>query len=38
VWVGVGWYRPGGKLTIDDVVHQYLAIVLDGIANGASRG
>jgi AcrR family transcriptional regulator len=32
VWVGVGWYRPGGKLTIDDIARQYLAIVLDGIA------
>jgi AcrR family transcriptional regulator len=32
VWVGVGWYRPGGKLNIDDIARQYLAIVLDGIA------
>jgi TetR/AcrR family transcriptional regulator, cholesterol catabolism regulator len=32
VWVGVGWYRPGGKLSIDDIARQYLAIVLDGIA------
>jgi TetR/AcrR family transcriptional regulator, cholesterol catabolism regulator len=32
VWVGVGWYRPGGKLTIDAIARQYLAIVLDGIA------
>jgi hypothetical protein len=32
VWVCVGWYRPGGKLTIDDIARQYLAIVLDGIA------
>jgi AcrR family transcriptional regulator len=32
VWVGVGWYRPGGKLGIDDIARQYLAIVLDGIA------
>jgi AcrR family transcriptional regulator len=32
VWVGVGWYRPGGKLAIDDIARQYLAIVLDGIA------
>jgi TetR/AcrR family transcriptional regulator, cholesterol catabolism regulator len=32
VWVGVGWYRPGGKLPIDDIARQYLAIVLDGIA------
>jgi AcrR family transcriptional regulator len=31
VWVGVGWYRPGGKLSIDDIARQYLAIVLDGI-------
>jgi AcrR family transcriptional regulator len=32
VWVGVGWYRPGGKLSIDDISQQYLTIVLDGIA------
>jgi TetR/AcrR family transcriptional regulator, cholesterol catabolism regulator len=32
VWVGVSWYRPGGKLGIDDIARQYLAIVLDGIA------
>jgi AcrR family transcriptional regulator len=32
VWVGVSWYRPGGKLHIDDIARQYLAIVLDGIA------
>jgi AcrR family transcriptional regulator len=40
VWVGVGWYRPGGKLAIDDIARQYLSIVLDGIAhsNGATRG
>jgi AcrR family transcriptional regulator len=40
VWVGVGWYRPGGKLAIDDIARQYLAIVLDGIAahpNGEKR-
>ena len=36
VWVAVGWYRPGGKLGIDDIAHQYLSIVLDGI--GAHRG
>jgi AcrR family transcriptional regulator len=33
VWVGVGWYRPGGKLGIDAIARQYLAIVLDGITN-----
>jgi AcrR family transcriptional regulator len=31
VWVGVGWYRPGGERTLDDVTRQYLRIVLDGI-------
>ncbi|MGN6606812.1 MAG: TetR/AcrR family transcriptional regulator [Jatrophihabitans sp.] len=34
VWVGVGWYRPGGKLAISDIADQYLAIVLDGITTG----
>ena len=39
VWVGVGWYRPGGKLGIADIAQQYLSIVLDGIATkGARRG
>ena len=39
VWVGVGWYRPGGKLAIHDIARQYLSIVLDGIAepNGDTR-
>ncbi|WP_121251206.1 TetR/AcrR family transcriptional regulator [Nocardioides ferulae] len=32
VWVAVKWYRPGGKLTHDDVAAQYLTILLDGIA------
>ena len=32
VWVGVGWYRPGGALAIDAIARQYLTIVLDGIA------
>jgi AcrR family transcriptional regulator len=36
VWVGVGWYRPGGKLAIDDIARQYLSIVLDGIATHAN--
>ncbi len=39
VWVGVSWYRPGGKLTVDEIARQYLSIVLDGIATeGAHRG
>lgn len=33
VWVGVGWYRPGGTLTIEVVAEQYLAIVLDGMSS-----
>jgi AcrR family transcriptional regulator len=37
VWVGVSWYRPGGKLTIDEISHQYLSIVLEGIAGIASE-
>ena len=34
VWVGVGWYRPGGKLAVDAIARQYLSIVLDGITTG----
>jgi AcrR family transcriptional regulator len=37
VWVAVSWYRPGGKLAIDEIAAQYLAIVLDGIATGRRR-
>jgi AcrR family transcriptional regulator len=36
VWVGVSWYRPGGKLRIDEIARQYLSIVLDGIAGTAA--
>jgi hypothetical protein len=32
VWVAVRWYRPGGSLTPADVAHQYLKILLEGIA------
>jgi AcrR family transcriptional regulator len=37
VWVCVSWYRPGGKLTIDEIAHEYLSIVLDGVANEGAR-
>jgi AcrR family transcriptional regulator len=33
VWVGVRWYRPGGKRGVRDVAQQYLRIVLDGIGS-----
>jgi AcrR family transcriptional regulator len=32
VWVGVGWYRPGGALRIEAIAEQYLTIVLDGMS------
>lgn len=32
VWVAVRWYRPGGELSHETVADQYLAILLDGIA------
>jgi TetR/AcrR family transcriptional regulator, cholesterol catabolism regulator len=32
VWVGVGWYRPGGSLDVQTVAEQYLSIVLDGMS------
>jgi len=35
VWVAVRWYRPGGKLSHDDIADQYLHILLDGIATHA---
>lgn len=37
VWVAVRWYRPGGSLTADTVAKQYLAIVLDGLANPSTQ-
>ena len=37
VWVGVGWYHPGGKLPIGDIARQYLTIVLDGISAPGKR-
>ncbi len=36
VWVAVRWYRPGGRLSAQNVAAQYLDILLDGIA--ARRG
>lgn len=33
VWVAVGWYRPGGKLTHEVIAQQYLSILLDGISH-----
>ncbi|GAA4237773.1 TetR family transcriptional regulator KstR2 [Actinomadura meridiana] len=31
VWVAATWYRPGGRLSADDIAGQYLALVLDGL-------
>lgn len=31
VWVAVRWYRPGGRITLDNLAKQYLTIVLDGL-------
>jgi len=33
VWVSVHWYRPGGRITVDNLTKQYLTIVLDGLTN-----
>ncbi|WP_216899395.1 TetR/AcrR family transcriptional regulator [Nocardia alni] len=33
VWVSVRWYRPGGRITVDNLAKQYLTMVLDGLAN-----
>ncbi|MFF0493277.1 TetR/AcrR family transcriptional regulator [Nocardia sp. NPDC003482] len=37
VWVAVRWYRPGGRITVDNLAKQYLTIVLDGLTNPQSR-
>src|SRR5690606_5817130 len=31
VWLAAGWYRPGGRLSPDEIAEQYLALVLEGI-------
>lgn len=33
VWVAVRWYRPGGKVSQEQIADQYLRIVLDGLAD-----
>ncbi|ANI91527.1 TetR/AcrR family transcriptional regulator [Dietzia timorensis] len=33
VWVAVRWYRPGGKVSQEEIADQYLRIVLDGLAD-----
>jgi hypothetical protein len=30
-WMAARWYRPGGRLSAEQVVSQYLTIALDGI-------
>jgi TetR/AcrR family transcriptional regulator, cholesterol catabolism regulator len=32
MWPIVGWYRPGGELTIDDVINDYLTVLFGGMA------
>ncbi|MFJ8823354.1 TetR/AcrR family transcriptional regulator [Streptomyces sp. NPDC102467] len=32
VWVAASWYRPGGHHRPEEIARQYLAMVLDGIA------
>ena len=36
-WVSVRWYTPGGPLTAQQVGHQYLSIVLGGIAAATDK-
>ncbi|MFI1798202.1 TetR/AcrR family transcriptional regulator [Streptomyces sp. NPDC020379] len=31
VWVAASWYRPGGHHTPEEIAHQYLSMILDGI-------
>ena len=33
VWVAVRWYRPGGKVSHEEIADQYLRIVLEGLAD-----
>lgn len=36
VWVSVRWYKPGGRITVDNLAKQYLTIVLDGLTDPES--
>jgi AcrR family transcriptional regulator len=36
VWMAARWYRPGGRLTVQQLAAQYLSIVLDGIDSTAA--
>jgi AcrR family transcriptional regulator len=31
IWVSVRWYRPGGRLSSDQLADQYLSLMLDGM-------
>ncbi len=31
VWVAASWYRPGGRLTADELASRYLTMVLEGL-------
>jgi AcrR family transcriptional regulator len=33
MWPIVGWYKPGGPLSIDAVVSDYLTVLFDGVAD-----
>ena len=37
VWVAASWYRPGGQHSPEEIARQYLTMVLDGIAAGATE-
>ena len=32
IWVSVRWYRPGGRLTTDQLADEYLRLLFDGLA------
>jgi TetR/AcrR family transcriptional regulator, cholesterol catabolism regulator len=38
VWMAARWYRPGGRLTVQQLAAQYLTIMLDGIDSMAATG
>jgi hypothetical protein len=31
------WFRPGGKLSVEEVIEQYLDILLGGLAEPAQK-
>lgn len=38
MWPIVGWYTPGGSLSIDEVANDYLTVLFNGMADQGTQG